>query len=759
MGEFEVIGKSLPRVDAFDRVTGKATYTDDIKLHNMLYGKVLGSPYAHAKILNIDKSRAEKLSGVKAIITAFDVPDVRWGFMIKDQPLFARDKVLYIGEPIAAVAAIDRNIAEEALDLIEVEYEELKPIFDPEEAMKPDTPLIHEEIDSYAAIWPAIKYGNICSQIKIKRGDIEKAFKESDYIFEDRFTTKMQHHGYIELHSSIAKVDLDGKVTIWTTTQAPFMIRLELAEVLRMPISKIRVITEYLGGGFGGKTDIFLEPYAAILSQRTNRPVKITLSRKEEILTNGPRLRTIIDLKTGTKKDGTILAREAKLIYDTGAYACVGPGVVSLGVNYVLGPYNIPNIKIDGYCVYTNRIRGGWMRGPGAIQSTFASESQIDMIAEKLKIDPLELRLKNAVEDGDLSATGQILHGVGLKESLKRVAEKASWGKQMDKNKGIGLGCAQYEVVGMGSSAFIRVNEDGTVGLIIGAVDIGGGQKTVLAQIVAEVLGIPVDDIKVVSGDTDSTPYDAGTFGDRVTFNMGNAVRIAAEDAKTQILRVAAGMLESKVEDLEIKERKVYVRGTPERGVNLSDISMASYFFMGGPILGKGGFFGQTPPYDTQNVEGHGFPSAPAHTFASQVIELGVNPDNGKVKISRVTSAHDVGFPINPLTLEGQIRGSILMGIGYSLMEEIVEENGMILNPNLTDYKLPNILDLPEIEPIIFGKKVSDGPFGAKGGGNPGIILPPAPIANAIYNAVGVRIKELPITPEKILKALKEKHG
>ena len=750
MESFSIVGKGLPRVDAVKKATGSALYGSDIHLPNMLYGSVLGSVYPHARILHIDTRKAERLKGVKAVITATDTPLLKWGSMLKDQTLLAHEKVRFIGEPIAAVAAVDKETAIEALDLIEVEYDELPPLFDPEQAMNPEAFQIHEEADSYETIWPLIRYGNVSSHVKIHRGDIENGFQESDFLFEDRFTTPMQHQGYLESHATTAHIDPAGKVTVYTSTQAPFMVRLELAETLELPLNRIRVITPEVGGGFGGKTDILVEPLAVLLARKSSRPVKIVLSRKEEFTISNPRHACIIELKTGVKKDGTIQARRAKLIFDSGGYAGGGPGVASLGATYAVGPYRIPNIKIDAYSVYTNKINCGYLRAPGVIQANFASESQLDIIAAKTGIDPLEIRLKNALDEGDLSATGQKLHSVGLKKTLQEVARLSNWDKKIEgEYQGRGISCVQYEILGLASGALVKVNEDGTIGLLIGAVDIGQGSSTVLAQIAAEELGLNLEDVSIVSGDTDTTPFDAGTYGDRITYNAGNAVKIAAAEIKRQLFFLASQMLEADEKDLEIKNKMISVKGS-QKTISFAELAMASYFYQGGVLLGKGSFFPENPPYQTDTVEGHSFPSAPAHTFASQVVDISVNPKNGKIKVLKIYTASDVGFAINPKAVEGQIEGGIVMGIGFALGEEMVEENGRIVNPNLSDYRLPLPTEIPDIEMVLIEEKTKEGPLGAKGAGNPPLALPSSAIANALYDAQGIMIKDLPLTAEKV---------
>jgi len=754
--EYSIVGKKITRVDGIEKATGRAIYAGDIKFPNMLYGKVLRSKLPHARILNIDTTRASKLPGVKAVITGKDLPERRYGFVLKDQAVLAKDKVRFIGEPIAAVAAISSDIAEEALELIDVEYEELKAIFDPIEAMNSESPIIHEELNSYMAMWPAIRYGNVCSHTKINRGDVEKGFSESDHIFEDRFLTQMVHQNYIEPHVAIANSDLSGRITIWTSNQSPFGVRSELMEALGIPLNKIRIMMAHVGGGFGGKFGITVEPIALILSQKTDRPVKIAMTREEELTVTHPRHPSIIELKTGVKNDGTIIARDAKIIYDTGAYAGMGPVVNMIGAKYVSGPYKIPNIRANAYSVYTNKSNSGFCRGAGNPQVTFAYESQMDIIAEKLNIDPLELRLKNAVEDGDLSSTGQVLKNVGLKEALKKAAEKINWKSGIkDKNRGKAIASLQYETGGMGSSACVKLNENGSISIMVGAIDIGQGTCTILSQIAAEELGLSIEDVNIAYGDTDTLPYDMGTGADRVTFNTGNAVKKACEDLKNQLFYIAANSLEANIEDLEIREKGIRVKGSPERAIPLMDLAMMTHYFKGGPLIGKCSYLVEEPPFDEKAVEGGMFPSTPAPTFAAQAAEVEVDKTTGRVKVLRFVAAHDVGFAINPMGVEGQIEGGVAMGIGYALSEEILWDKGKVANKFLSDYKVPTALDIPNIDAIIVEDKSELGPYGAKGVGEPGA-SPTAPaIANAIYNATGIRVKELPITPERLFSYLK----
>jgi carbon-monoxide dehydrogenase large subunit len=756
MSEYKVIGKGLPRVDAQDKVTGRAKYALDIKLPRMLYGRILGSPIPHAKILRIDTSRAKRLPGVKAVITAADIPDVYYGFILKDRSVLAREKVRYIGEPIVAVAAVDEETADEALELIQVEYQELPAIFSPEEAMKQGVTLIHENLLNYAAMGEIIRQNNICSQTIIQQGDIGTGFREADEIFEDTFTTQMVHQCYLEPHVVVCEVDNAGRITVWTSTQSPFFVRSELAETMLIPISKIKVIPLSVGGGFGGKFGIMLEPIGALLAKNSGRPVKIIMTRKEEFITANPRHPTIMKLRTGVKKDGTLTAREATLIYDTGAFAGMGPIVSSNGAKFITGPYRIPHVKVDSYCVYTNKTPPNLCRGAGTPQAVFASESHMDIIAAKLGMDPIEFRLKNGVEEGDLSSTGQVLQGVGFKETVRIASQKSLWAEKIkDSVQGKGIGCLHYETGTFGSSCCIRLNEDGTFALMIGTVEIGQGSTTILRQIAAEGLGIPIDAINISIGDTDIAPYDMGTGADRVTFSMGNAVLEAVKEMKAQLFQAGAMLLEANPEDMELYQGKVIVRGAPERGIPLSDLALACHMLKGGPILAKGSYLAEEPPFDPQTIKGGFFPSTPAPTFATQIADVRVDPETGQVEILKIVAAHDVGFAINPMTVEGQIEGGVVMGSGYALWEEVIFDQGRIINPKLADYKLPTALDAPQIEALIVEEPSPTGPFGVKGVGEPGA-APTAPaIANAIFSAVGIRIKDLPITAEKLFWRLK----
>ena len=631
--EYQYIGKSIPKVDSIQKATGTAQYINDLSFPNMLWGKVLRSIYPHAEIVHIDKSKAERLSGVKGVITAQDIPDGRYGPFIKDEPVLARGKVRYIGEPVAAVAAIDREIAEEAIQLIEVEYEELPALFDPLEAMKPDAPLIHEELGSYFSVFPAIQEGNICSHTTFIEGDIQKGFKEADLIIEDTFKTHMHHQSYLEPSGAIAMVDPSGKTIIYSSTQAIFVTQCRISESLKIPMSKIRVIAPNIGGGFGGKIETNVQPICVALAQKTGLPVKIVLSREEEFTASRPRHPTLIWGKLGLMTNGTFLAKEMINIFDTGAYADDGPGVAGFGSLMARGPYRVPHLKIEGYCVYTNKVKTGAFRGFGNPQTTFASESLIDMAAKELRIDPLEIRLKNALNPGDQSVGKQTLHSVGIKECLEKAASAIDWKGKKGVHRGRGIASINHISGLLTVSAFVRINEDGTISLHVGTMDIGQGSDTILTQMVAEELGVPFEDINLISRDTDAAPYTWATSASRLTYTGGNAVRMAAIDAREQLLTLAAQQLDENREDLVVKDKKVFVKWAPEKGLTFHQLGAISCWVKGGQIIGKSSFMVEKPPFDRSGFYGFPFGTMSGYIFAAQAVEVEVDIETGKVRV------------------------------------------------------------------------------------------------------------------------------
>ena len=741
----KVIGQGLPRVEILEKVTGESVFGADVRLSSpLLFGKILGSPHAHARIKSIDTTKAERLPGVKAVVTAQDLPAVRYGRFVRDEEYFARTKVRLVGDRIAAVAALDEETAEEALRLIKVDYEVLPPVTDALEAMRDGAPLIHDEYDRYHAIsMMEGRKGNICYHKKTVQGDIERGFQEADRIFEHRFYAPMVHQTYIEPHAVLARVDASGKVTVWVPTQAQFFIRQSVAEIFELPLIKVRVIPTEIGGGFGGKLLPTIEPAAVALARKSGMAVQIVMSRAEDFQVANPRHPCHMRYKTGVKLDGTIVAREVEVVLGTGAYCGIGAVTCQRVEMLAAGPYRIPNVKIDLFCVYTNHANCGAYRAPAGPQLAFASESQIDIIARELELDPVEMRLKNAIEEGDATpASGGPLKSVHAKATLLKVAEAAHWRvKPREKNRGRGIALGYWLVGGYASSAGVKLNEDGTVTVMTGVVDLSG-TVTSLGQIVAEVLGVELDDVHVRTADSDFAPHSTISAGSQGLRSMGTATKMAAEEVKKQIMEVAADKLEAETSDLAVEGKRVYVRGSIEKGLSLGQVAQLSLVHKQGPIV-------------SIQSSSH-FPNQPA--FSAHVTDVEVDPETGGVKILRYVAAQDVGTAINPLSVRGQIQGSVMQGLGQALSEACTFANGKMLNPSFLDYKIFSSLDAPRVEVYLVEHAAEDGPFGAKGIGEPSIIPVPAAVANAVRDAVGVSIFDLPLTAERVLKAIQEKN-
>ena len=759
--EYSIVGKRVPRVDGAVKVTGEARYTVDRELPRMLYGKILRSPYPHAKILNIDVSKAQKLPGVKAILTGKDTAGIKFGlptgYPFDESPL-ATDKVRYVGDDVAAVAAIDEDLAEEALELIEVEYEELPAVFDPEEAMKPDASKIHEDAEN-----------NISASTSVNLGDLEKAFRESHYVREDRFVRESRvAHAPMEPHGILASFDSTGKLNIWVSCMSIFSRRLALANALNIPEGDIRISSSYVGGAFGGK--ISLRPFevcAVLLSKKTGRPVKIVLTREEEFTAVPQSNNIIMYLKTGVRKDGTLLAQEIKAISESGGYRGGGGYWPFLAYYFFTALYRVPNMKYDGYAVYVNKPLTSAFRSFSGFLGRFAIDSQLDMIAQELGMDPVEIRLKNAVQRGDKHPPSKdVLGSCGLSECIKKASESAGWkekrGQHVNRGLGIGTGaCVTGAMVyPFASAAVVKLDTDGKATLFIGMTEQGGGGLTIMAQVAAEELGIGLDNIKIVFGDTETTPIEIGSFIGAAAYCTGNAVKAAAADAKRQLVEIAADKLEANIQDLEAKDGRIYVKGSPQKGIFFSDAIMASIQERGGdPIIGKG-FDRVYPEADsypnTKTAEGH---YTPGLGFTASVAEVEVDTETGKVRVHKVTTAHDCGFCLNPQGLEGQIEGQTYMGQGIALLEEVIIERGKVFNPSFLDYECLTSLDVPEMETVIVESMEPTSAFGCKEAGEAPVAGIPGAIANAIYDAIGVRFKEFPITPEKILEGLQKKEG
>lgn len=761
-----MVGHRAPRLDAWLKALGGTRYAGDLFFPHLLYGKVLRSPYPHALLLEVDASRARRLPGIKAVVTGKELPSgACFGPYIADQPVIAQERVRYVGEPVAAVAGIDRDVAEEALQLIRVEYQELPAVFDSEEAMAAQAPLVHSNLEGYKRN-PAVQIfpgTNICNHFKLRRGDVEKGFEQAGRIFEDRFTTQRAQHCALELHQAIAQVDQEGKVTLWASCQAPFAWRRVIADAFSLSYNKLRVIVPWLGGGFGSKNYPTVEPVAVMLAMAAKGlPVRIELAREEVFSATVVKLPCVIEIKTGVKDDGTLLARKMKIIWDTGAYGTAGP-VVAVNAGYAAaGPYRIPHIWIDSYCVYTNNPVGGAFRGFGTESMAWAYESQMDMIARELGIDPVQLRLQNGLREGDESATGEKMTSVGLAETIRRTVQgldnrdKREGDRYIRRGRGI-ASILKGSHIPSACSATVRMNEDGTAQIAVATVDMGQGARTVFAQITAQVLGLKLEDILVTDPDTDLSPYDWGTAASRATFFAGNAVRKAAEDVKQQILLLAEEKLEADARDLEMGQGRVFVKGSPDKCLELAELANYAHYLKGGPLLGKGVFLIPEATYLDPDT-GQGAKPSAFWMYATQGAEVEVDLRTGQVQLLQLVGAHDLGKAINPLMCEQQIEGALVMGLSTSLSEELLVQRGRAINPSLADYKIPAAAEIPKLTPLLVEVPHPDGPFGAKGLGEPGLAPTAAAIANAIYDAAGVRIKELPITAEKVLSVLKARN-
>jgi CO/xanthine dehydrogenase Mo-binding subunit len=751
--EPRVVGKSLPRMDGAGKVTGTAVYAADFALPGMLVGKVFGSTEPHARIVRLDTARARALPGVRAVIAAADVPDVRYGGALKDETVFARGKVRYVGQPVAAVAATTPEAAEAALAAIEVVYEPLPAVFDLDAALAPGAPLIHEEWASYTAIPILHRDGNVCNRARIVVGDVERGFEEADRIFEHRFRTGMVHQGYTEPRAAVAAWDSSDQVTVWSNTQLPFEVQNTLAEILQMAPSKIRVVVPGIGGGFGGKLRVGVEHFAAFLAKATGRPVKVMTTNEEELTAAYPRQGTVVELKTGVTTDGRITAKAGRIWFDTGAFAGSGPGVASVATLVLAGPYKIPNLHLEGFAVYTNKTNCGSFRAPSGPQANFAVESQMDIIADALGIDPLELRLKNIVREGDEGPTGQVLNAVGLEECLRKAAAAIAWNDRRPARwRGKGLACGWWTTTGGSSGVYVKINPDGTVALNTGAAEIGTAALTGAAQVLAEELGVDLADINVVSADTFSTPFDFGAQGSRTAFAVGNACRAAVDDLKGRIFALAAAQLGVAPDACHLVDKHVLADG---KRISLADLARLSQQ-TGGGLIAQGTFIAPPTAYDSKRVDGHVYPAFHSPSFHAHAVDLSIDPETGDVTIHKYVVAQDVGFAMNPTYIEGQIEGGVAQGLGQALSEEIVYENGRVLNPNLTDYKMPTTLDMPRVETILVQHPSLVGPYGAKGVGEPPNIEPPAAVANAVASATALRLTSLPITAEHIALALRD---
>jgi len=762
--KFSVIGRRLPKIEGFEKANGSALYADDLVLPNMLIGKILRSPHPHALIKKIDTRKAEALPGVKAVMVGSELTE-RYGVLpaSQDETALCIDRVRYIGDEVAAVAAIDEETAEKACQLIEVEYEVLKPCLTIEDGFREDIPKMHEHT----------KLANVMKEVHQEFGNVEEGFEEADFVIENEYFFEGNTHVPLEPHCAIAQFGTDGKLTIWSSTQTPHYLHVALAKVLKMPRSHIRVIKPHIGAGYGGKSEPFaLEFCTAWLSKKSGRPVKILYNREEVFYAHRGRQPMKMILKTGHKNDGTITAIHMRTFLDGGAYGSYGLVTTYYSGVFLTLPYKVPRYKFDAFRIYTNKPAGGPKRGHGAVQPRFAMECQLDKVAEKLGVDPVALRLELAIEPNSMTINSFRVTSCEIKECLERTRDKSKWNSKFKEyknqngkvvRKGIGIAASTY-ISGAGKSIIwndmphsgvqIKVDRGGGVTVYCGASDIGQGSDSMLAYVAAEILGVEVSDVHVCQTDTHLTPVDLGSYSSRVTFMAGNACIQAAELIKSQLFEMASKKLGVPKDDLDCGKRLIFSKSDPNKFMDFIEAAnMVETKF--GTIGATGSY---KPPKIGGDYKGAGAGPSPSYTFSVHIAEVTIDVETGVATVDKIWSAHDCGRALNPLIVEGQIEGSVYMGVGEALFEEhIFHKNGLHRNPSILEYKIPTILDTPEIESIIVESIDPEGPFGAKEAGEGPLHAAIPAIANAIYNAIGVRLDSTPFSPEKVLKALDEK--
>ena len=740
---YSTIGLPIVRGEGPDKVSGKALYAADVSLPGMLWGRVLRSPFPHAKIISIDTSRARNMPGVHAVITAQDLPDRRVGRLLRDIPVLARDRVLFVGEKVVAVAADDPDMAEEALLQVDVEYEDLPTVFDPLEAMDPSAPLLHEGMASYEGLpHPVSSIPNVFAHNFWEKGDVEQGFRESDLIFEHTFNLQLMHQGYIEPHACIVSIDDGGRVQVWVNNKAPFNLRAQLAAAWGMPEEQINLNPCSIGGDFGGKGSFMDAPLCYYLALHSQRPVRMVMDYIEELMAGNPRHPAAITLKTGVKKDGRLWARQAKLVFNSGAYGAFKPRVYLGGADRSGGPYVIPHVNIDSYMVYTNNVPCGHMRAPAKPQVIFAVESHMDMVARELGLDPYEFRLRNILHNGDVNPVGGSWQDIRAEDTLRAGAEAADWsGAKPKLHWGRGMAMSDQPSGAGRSAASVTMDGTGKATLQMSLWDTGTGAHTVLRQIVAEELAIPVDDVRLEVEDTDAVPFDSGSGGSRVTYTSGQAVLGAARELRNKLIAISAELFECPADRIRLESGRFVLDGDTPRVFTIEEVAARAVSATTGPIVGEMTY--TAPPSEVTS-------------FCAQIAEVEVDTDTGEVKVNRIVTAHDVGTIINPMTHQGQIDGGVIQGLGYALMEEMQTEEGRISTLSLGDYKMPTIKDIPLLETVLLEPAPGPAPYEGKGIGETSNVPVAAAIANAVHDAVGVRIQDLPITAEKVLAALKE---
>jgi CO/xanthine dehydrogenase Mo-binding subunit len=767
------VGKSVPRVDAFDKVTGAALFTDDLQFGpGLLYGRVVRSPHPHALIKKVDASRALELPGVKGVVTGADTPGFI-GLYLKDRHIFCTDRVRYVGDPVVGVIASSEEIAEEAARLVEVEYEELPAVLDPLQAIKPDAPLLHPDLGSYDVV-PFIfpqPGTNISNIFRVRKGDVEAAWSQCDAIVEETYSVPQIQHVPIEPHVAVAQWDQSGQVTLWSSTQSPFAQRDLIAQSLGISQGDMRVIGNYIGGGFGSKAGVSMEALAVAMAMKVpGRPVKLRLTREEEFFCCFVRQGLVAKVKIGGTREGKILALQVEYYWDAGAYTEYGVNITRAAGYSSTGPYNVPNVKTDSYCLYTNHPVTGPMRGFGMPEIHWSIEGSVDRLAEALEIDPVTFRLQNCVKGGDVIVTGMVMHPTGLSQCIQKAARAIEWDKRTPpsaphKRRGKGI-AACWKAPAMppnpGSEAWVRFNEDATLSVGLGGQELGQGTFTVAAQMAAEALGVPYEWVRISRPvDTKYSPYEWQTVASRLTWSMGNAIKAAAEDARRQILDIVAQYWDEDPANLDIRDGEV-ISYRSEQSLALKNMVVYGLplpddqGWIGGPIIGRGKFM---PTYVTSlDAEtGQGERAVVHYTTGAQAVEVEVDTETGQVEILRLSAAYDVGKAINPDQVHAQLEGGVVQGASSALLEALQLEQGRPLNPSFVDYRIMTTVDAPgEIISDYVEVPQDDGPWGARGVGEHPMIATAPAIANAIYDALGIRFKDMPLTAERVFLALQE---
>jgi len=742
MSDFRAVGTPVPRGEGGDKVSGATVYAADVKLQGLLWAKILRSPHPHARIRRVDTSRAKKVHGVQAIITGEDVKGCLVGKQIRDMPVLCWDRVRFAGDRIAAVAAETVAAAEEALYLIDVDYELLPAVSDPLEAMMPGAPPLHENVAAYDGAPEKILAGDLhngLTRLAWRKGDVEKGFNESDLVLEHTFHVPARHQGYLEPHAATVAIESEGRIQVWSSVKNPFNVRMQLAKCLSIAEERIRMNPVNVGGEFGGKGDGVDLPVLYFLAEKAGRPVKMVMTYAEELSASNPAHPTVITIRSGVNRDGRIIARKIRAVHASGAYGALKSNTSLATWHYAGGQYRIEHSDIEFLQIYTNTVPGGYYRSPGAVATAFAVDCHTDILAKEIGMDPAEFRLKNFLGEGEADAVGHELFSVRFREVLQGALDAAGWKKRKKRNRGRGIALSGRHISGGDTGLALSVNAAGGFSILSPSIDQGSGTHTILRQLVAEQMKVPIDQVRVTVGDTDTGPRDSGMRASRMTYVAGNAIMQACEKLREQLLDQAAKLLECRVDEVEFDQGRFSLRQDPGQQVSLRRVAAQA-----------------TEPLVVSVYEDYPYPEHISYLCA-QVAEVEVDPDTGAVRVHRVVTAHDVGTIINPIMHQGQIDGATIMGMGQGIMEELVMDGGKVTNNNLGDYKLPSIKDIPELKTVLVKTTGGVGPFDSKPIGEFANNAPPAAIANAVADAVGVRLFELPIKAESVYRALKQR--